>query len=119
MTTPAAVERWMDLYRAAWTSNDPDDVTALFTEDAVYHTRPFDPSPWRGHTSIVMGWLEHNDEPGTWSFDWTLIGLDGNTAFVQGETNYQDEPDYDNLWVVRLADDGRAEEFTEWFMVRD
>ncbi len=119
MTTRADVERWMDLYRAAWTSNSPDDVTDLFTEDAVYHARPFDPEPWQGHQGIVVGWLEHSDEPGTWSFDWNLIGLDGDTAFVQGETNYEDEPDYDNLWVIRFADDGRAREFTEWFMARD
>ena len=119
MTTRADVERWMDLYRAAWTSNAPDDVTALFTEDALYNTRPSGAEPWRGHAGIVVGWLEHSDEPGTWSFDWSIIGLDGDTAFVQGETYYEDEPDYDNLWVVRLADDGRAREFTEWFMVRD
>jgi hypothetical protein len=36
---------------------------------------------------------------------------------VQGTTRYLSSPrTYSNLWVVRLADDGRAREFTEWWM---
>ena len=36
-----AVERWMEAYRAAWISNVPSEVAALFTEDAVYTVSPF------------------------------------------------------------------------------
>ena len=32
---------WLDRYFAAWKSNDPEDVAALFTEDAVYSYSPF------------------------------------------------------------------------------
>ena len=35
-----ASARWMQHYIAAWTSNDPEDIRALFTEDAVYATQP-------------------------------------------------------------------------------
>jgi hypothetical protein len=39
---------------------------------------------------------------------------------VQGFTHYLGyRPSYDNLWVIRLEPDGRASEFTEWFMERD
>jgi hypothetical protein len=39
-------------------------------------------------------------------------------AVVQGETAYHDEPPrtYSNLWVIRLAGDGRCSQFTEWWM---
>jgi hypothetical protein len=30
------VERWMDGYVHAWTTNDPGDIAALFTDDANY-----------------------------------------------------------------------------------
>ncbi|MGW9413846.1 nuclear transport factor 2 family protein [Arthrobacter cupressi] len=113
------VNAWMDKYIAAWTSNDPDDIRALFTEDAVYATRPDSDSPWRGHNEIVDGWTDAGDMPHAWAFEWTLLGQDGNLAFVQGLTTYfNGQPTYDNLWVIRFAPDGRASEFTEWYMAR-
>ena len=117
MITPDGVSRWVAAYQAAWTSNEPDDIRALFTDDAVYNGRPNDPDAWRGADGIVDGWLDHRDEPGHWSFDYEVLAIDGDRAFVQGVTLYTDGPDYDNLWVVSLIG-GRAREFTEWFMSR-
>ena len=37
---------------------------------------------------------------------------------ITGRTEYPAEKDYDNLWVIRLAPDGRASRFTEWYMTR-
>ena len=38
----------MQKYIMAWRSNEPDDIRALFTPDAVYATSPNEPEPWRG-----------------------------------------------------------------------
>jgi len=114
-----AVRSWMEKYISAWTTNEPDDIRALFTEDAVYATRPHDRDPWTGRDRIVDRWLAARDEPEEWTFEWSLLGTDGDLAFVQGYTHYLgDRPSYDNLWVIRLTPDGRASEFTEWFMER-
>lgn len=123
MTQPASaaehVHAWMEKYQAAWTSNAADDIGALFTPDAVYETGPNDPEPWRGRDGIVDGWLAARDEPGGWTFSWELLGCDGTTAFVQGITVYSGgRPTYDNLWVIRFDEAGRAAFFTEWFMAR-
>ena len=123
MTEPASardyVPEWMERYQAAWTSNEPDDIRALFTPDARYETRPGDAHPWLGHDGIVEGWLAARDQPANWTFSWELLGSDGDTAFVQGVTIYSgDNPSYDNLWVVRFDGSGRASSFTEWFMER-
>jgi hypothetical protein len=114
------VNSWMDQYVRAWTSNEPDDIRALFTEDAVYNTRPHDQQAWRGREAIVKEWSgDSSDKPEDWKFEWTLLGRDGDTAFVQGLTTYLNgQPTYDNLWVIRFAEDGRAREFTEWYMAR-
>jgi hypothetical protein len=115
-----AATSWMEKYIAAWASNEPDDIRALFTEEAVYATRPQDKDPWRGREQIVDRWLTARDDADEWTFDWTLLGTDGGLAFVQGYTHYLgDRPSYDNLWAIRLEPDGRASEFTEWFMERD
>ena len=30
------IAAWVDSYRRAWESNDPADIRAVFTEDALY-----------------------------------------------------------------------------------
>ena len=124
MTTIDEVRRWMESYRVAWLSNDPRDIAALFTDDAVYELRPNDRSPSRGRDAIVTTWLRLQDDPGSWTFDYIILGFlqpaepDGwadSTALVQGVTEYLDgKPTYENLFFITLADDGRATRFLEW-----
>jgi SnoaL-like domain len=109
------VERWMRGYLRAWESNDPQDIGVLFTEDARYYTAP-DREPWRGQERIVQGWLDRKDDPGGWQFRYELMAIAGYTAFVRGWTTYTNGDRYSNLWVVRLDDQGRASEYTEWWM---
>jgi len=35
---------------------------------------------------------------------------------VQGVTRYANGPVYSNLWVIRLAQNGLASQFIEWWM---
>jgi hypothetical protein len=114
-----AITAWMEKYVTAWTSNVPGDIEALFTEGAVYECRPHDDDAWRGRGQIVERWIAAGDQPEDWTFSWELLGTDEDTAFVQGLTVYRgDRPTYDNLWIIRLAPDGRAFRFTEWYMAR-
>jgi hypothetical protein len=50
------VERWTEAYRAAWISNVPSDVAALFTKDAFYSVSPFT-EPRIGRDEIVRRWV--------------------------------------------------------------
>jgi catechol 2,3-dioxygenase-like lactoylglutathione lyase family enzyme len=112
-----AVHTWVDGYRRAWESNDPEQIRALFTEDATYETTPHDPDAWHGIDAIVEEWLRIRDEPGTTTFEWEIAGIFGDVAFVRGVSVYADDT-YDNLWVIRLVPDGQAREFTEWYVAR-
>lgn len=109
----------MQHYIRAWTSNEPEDIRSLFTEDAVYFTSPHELEPWRGHEQIAERWIAERDEPEDWTFEWKLLGVDGGRAFVQGRTDYSASGrSYDNLWIIQLTADGRASSFTEWYMPR-
>jgi uncharacterized protein (TIGR02246 family) len=108
------VRSWVEDYRRAWESNDPNEITALFTEDAAYYPRPY-ATPWKGHEEILAGWLRNRDGPGATTFEWQQVSLAGAVAVVRGTTAYKRRT-FSNLWVVRLAADGRASEFTEWWM---
>ena len=110
------VATWVLRYVAAWASNDPQAIAELFSQDARYFRSPYG-TPWVGRDTIVEGWIEHQDEPGSWSFRFEIVGVDGPVGFVQGWTEYRDEDDYVNLWVIRMNEAGECTEFTEWFMV--
>jgi len=110
-----AVSAWIDGYRRAWESNDPDDIRAIFTDDATYRTEPYS-DPWVGHDEIVDEWISAGDDPGETSFEWTTVALTDTVAIVEATTVYRSGPTYRNLWVIRLAPDGRANDFTEWWM---
>jgi uncharacterized protein (TIGR02246 family) len=110
------VSSWVDRYIRAWNSNDASDIGELFTDDAIYLTGPFD-APWEGRRRIVDQWLEERDEPGTTSFSYEVIAVDGDLGVVQGRATYVEPPVvYGNLWLIRLAADGRCSHFTEYWM---
>jgi uncharacterized protein (TIGR02246 family) len=113
----ATLERWVDGYRKAWESNDPAEIDALFTEDATYLTEPY-AKPIKGREAIVADWLERKDEPGDTEWRSEVMAVCDDIGFVRGWAKYFTPPprEYSNLWVVRLAGDGRCSEFTEWWM---
>lgn len=109
------VEEWVGRYVRAWNTNDPDDIRALFTDDAVYYTTPFR-EPWRGADGIVAGWLDRKDVPGDTEFDFEVTAVDGDLGIVRGKTYYKaDDERFVNLWEIRLDGD-RCSSFTEWWM---
>jgi ketosteroid isomerase-like protein len=113
----ATLERWVEGYRRAWESNDSDDIGSLFTDDATYYTEPY-ADPTVGRDTIVADWIERKDEPGDTEFRVDDITVCDEVGFVRGRTKYFTTPEreYSNLWVIKLADDGRCREFTEWWM---
>ena len=113
----AAVATWVEGYRKAWESNDPDDIGALFSDEALYYTEPY-AKPWRGRGEIVRQWIENRDEPGDTTFEFQVEAIVGERAFVTGTTDYKTAPPrtYSNIWDLTLDDEGRATRFTEWWM---
>ena len=122
----AGVERWLEAYRRAWSTDDPADIEALFTEEAIYSPYPWprENRYWRGREQIVQKWLGHGDSKTRWRFEHKVIAVDGDTAVIEGWTSYdRDGSDtwseaFANMWVVRFAPDGRAREFAEWWVQR-
>jgi ketosteroid isomerase-like protein len=122
----AGVEQWIAAYREAWKSDDPEQIGALFTEDATYSPFPWprERNSWHGRDTIVERWIGHGDSKVGWRFEHDILAVEGDTAVIEGWTSYdrgEGEPwdeAYANVWLVRFADDGRAREFREWWVQR-
>jgi hypothetical protein len=114
MPATADVEQWIKQYEHAWRTNDPDDIQALFTPGAEYHEWPYE-TAWIGRKEIVEGWLgrEHM-QTGGWTFAWSILTVNGDTAAIEGTGVYQEYGTFANLWVVTFADDGRCAVFRMW-----
>jgi SnoaL-like domain len=111
------VQRWIDGYIGAWSTNEPDAIAALFTEDAEYHDRPFGPAT-HGRDEIVAHWLAGRDEPGTWQASIHPFAVDTaeNIGLATGTVQYDTGRSFSNLWVIHLGPDGRAFSFSEWWI---
>jgi hypothetical protein len=120
--TRADFEQWLERYRAAWTTDDPQQIGDLFTEEATYSPWPFS-KPWEGREAIVAKWIERGDSKDPWRFESELLAVEGDTGVVKGLTTYPAHDDeaedaYSNIWVIRLEPDGRARSFAEWWIQR-
>ena len=109
------INDWMERYLRAWDSNDPEDIRALFTDDAEYYTLP-GRKPKKGAGAIVAWWDEARDEPGDYTFRWETVLATPARAVIQGYTDYHERESYHNLWIIDLDADGRARRFTEWWV---
>jgi ketosteroid isomerase-like protein len=110
----ADFETWIQGYIKAWTSNDPADIAALFTEDAVYYRLAFT-EPWIGREAILKGWDEHKDQPSEWEFEYDWLAIEGETGVLRGLSTYGQSV-YSNIWLIKLDEKGRCYEFREWWV---
>ncbi len=129
----SSVQAWLDRYVAAWKSYDPDEIGALFGEDATYRYHPYDPDDEvvRGRDAIVRDWIgpegnaSSRDTPGSYDGHYEPYAVDGDRAVAVGSSHYWSdgtrsrlERIYDNVYLLRFDADGRCVEFTELFMTR-
>ncbi len=113
--TPERVQAWLDAYVEAWRTYDPDQIGALFADDASYAFHPWG-EPIRGVEAIVSGWLQEPDPPDSWEASYRPLLMEGNRAVATGQTRYADGQVFGNIWVLSFDPAGRCTEFVEWYM---
>jgi ketosteroid isomerase-like protein len=118
------VQKWLDGYIAAWASNDPDEIAALFSEDVAYSYRPWidDKVTVEGRDAVVSSWLENPDDPQGWEASYTPYAVDDRRAVATGWSKYlatdqAEERVYHNAYLLEFDEDGRCSSFREfWFL---
>ena len=117
------IDIWLEAYRHAWTTDDRDEVAALFTPDSLLHGAL--PRAHDGHRpgfGLVLGMKE-----GTlpWTFEPEVLAQEGHLYVVRALVHYPageagsdagTAQTYYDLWLVTLTAEGRAREFVEYFM---
>jgi ketosteroid isomerase-like protein len=110
-----ALSRWVGAYERAWRAPGVEALDALFTEDATYSTAPYE-RPHAGLAAIRAMW-ETGRSPGeAFSMTSEIVAVEGDVGVVRVAVHYTAPRDqeYRDLWIVRLAPDGRCTTFEEW-----
>jgi hypothetical protein len=108
--------RWIDGYERAWRTPGTRSLEWLFASEARYVPAPFD-TPLHGLAAISTFWdaeRESADEP--FALSWEPVAVESDVGVARVEVRYGDPPTriYRDLWIVRLAGDGRCTAFEEW-----
>lgn len=114
MTTKEQVEAWVTSYVKAWKTSNPKEIAALFTKDAEYHEWPYETS-WVGRDAIVEGWQGRDPwQEGGWTFEWSILAINGDTAAIEGTGVYTKLGTFANLWTVTFDKAGKCRVFRMW-----
>ena len=111
----------MEAYFSAWVTNDPDEVAALFTDDAVYQVGPF-AEPWTGRDEIVRHWVSGTQDDVVHSHE--VLAVEGDTGIVGWNVRATDpdtgvRTEMDGVLQLTFAPDGRCRAHREWFLRRE
>ena len=107
---------WLDRYFAAWRSNDPAEVQALFAPDAVYSYGPFRDEV-RGRDEIVRRWVEGGVRPGLRTA-FEPLAVTGARGVAHWRVSFDDgegRTELDGILVLDLDDAGRCVLHREWY----
>jgi len=126
--THETVQAWLDAYERAWETYDPEQIAALFSENAEYRWHPAD-EPVVGRDEIVRAWVapegneSSRDAEGTYLGEYRPYAVDGHRAVAIGTSTYWTDSSrskldrvYYNNWLLEFDDDGRCRSFTEYYM---
>jgi ketosteroid isomerase-like protein len=109
---------WIVAYERAWRTTGTAGLAELFTEDASYRHSPYD-EPIVGLAAIAADWEREREGPDeVFTMTTEIVAVDRDTAVAKllvryGEPAHQE---YQDVWLVRFAPDGRCTSFEEWWV---
>lgn len=114
--TRADVDVWVGAYERSWRAAGIEHLGELFTEGASYRMSPYEEVA-TGLAAIGELWEREREGPDEeFEMSHEIVAVEGDTAVVRVEVAYgrPGGGEYRDLWVLRLAEDGRCSEFEEW-----
>jgi hypothetical protein len=112
-------ENWVERYKAAWETRDPEVAESIFTEKATYQVTPFrEPEMYR--KGIRAYWTRVTTDQRNVQFGSEMIAANGNTGVCRWHCDFdleseQSHVEIDGIFVFELTDDGLCSQFHEWW----
>jgi ketosteroid isomerase-like protein len=116
MVDRAGFTAWIDGYERSWRTAGTGHLAGIFTEDASYRHSPYE-AALVGLPAIAADWESERDGAGEeFTLAAEVVAVDGDTAVAKVLVRYGAPvaQEYQDLWLVRFAADGRCAAFEEW-----
>jgi SnoaL-like domain len=110
----------VEIYIRAWVTQDPDLITTIFTDEAAYHERVLG-EPIRTNAGIRNYWTEKVvQSQGNITCKLLSLYLDGDTAIVEWEAEFDDRPQATRkrmreIAVLEFAEDKKIASLREYW----
>ena len=117
-----ALATWLERYGKAWETRDADAASRLFTENASYHEKPFDP-PKAGRAGIREYWAGVTADQRDVQFTSQVVATNGNTGVARWHAKFRLASagatiELDGVFVLELDASGLCTTLREWWHVR-
>lgn len=116
-----ALSRWLDGYREAWETQNPDAAALLFCEDGTYAWGPF-ATPLVGRDAIRRAWevaTRGNQAEIQFGYEPLAITDEGQGVArwwaSMKSVQSGDGVRMEGIFLITLAADGLCSEFREWW----
>ena len=119
------LDDWLRRYFDAWVSNEPDEVAALFSEDAEYHVDPFSGPRMRGRDEIVVRWTSHPEAQQDVRWSYEPLAVAGERGIAQWRVSFapngvaDQRTEIDGILLVDFDGHRRCTVHREWQVTRD
>lgn len=116
MVDRAAFGDWIENYERLWRSTGTAGLATLFTDDAGYQHSPYE-EPIVGLPRIAADWEQEREAPDeVFTMTASIVAVEGDTGVAKVLVRYGEplRQEYQDVWLVRFAADGRCSWFEEW-----
>jgi len=117
--TTEKVEAWLEGYKMAWETLDPDKAAELFTSDATYQEDPYS-DPFLGQKGIHEYWTRVTSNQRNVDFSFEVLAVSGNTGIAHWHSEFKTvEPEtsiiLDGIFVLEFSSDRLCQSLKEWW----
>jgi uncharacterized protein (TIGR02246 family) len=115
----ATFVNWLDAYKRAWETRDPEAAADLFTADATYLETPFE-EPTRGREGIRNYWSDVTRYQEGIEFSYEALATTENGGIAHWRSGFtrltsNSAVELDGIFLVKLDGNGLCTEFREWW----
>jgi len=117
--TSNAFASWLDAYRRAWESRDPQAAADLFAEDGTYQVTPF-VEPMRGRQAILEYWTHVAQTEQDIQFGYEVLSVTQEQGIARWWASFVRVPPgaqtrLDGIFLLSLYENGRCHSLREWW----
>lgn len=113
------LEAWLERYRQAWESCDPEVAASLFSENARYYETPF-LAPAEGRDGVRRYWTNATGSQSDITFSYDIISVSGCQGIARWWASFKRVTSgvmvsLDGVFLLEFTSEGLCCEFREWW----